>query len=353
MKSKRLFTMLGVMCLVLMGFSSARGTEFSDDFNRADSTTLGNGWTEVVGDLKILSNEVRNEAISVYHIAIQDGISGAVQDVACDFARTSTNGGPRFGVMLRYQDSQNYYYFYRQTGGTARVYIAKVVNGTLTNLANASSTNPSVNVLFRLEGIADGTTLKLKLDGVEKVSFTDSTFSSGKVGIQFGSTSSSTSHRADNFSAAIDVAPVAAFTGSSTSGDYPLTVNFTDQTQGIITSWSWDFGDSGTSTQQNPSHIYNSAGSFTVSLTVTSSSGSDIETKPNYIVVTTPPVPDANFSGTPLYGNFPMTVQFTNHTTGTVTSWSWTFGDGGTAAARNPEHTYNYAGLFTVNFRTF
>jgi len=349
MKGRSLFTMLGVMCLVLMDFSSARGTEFSDDFNRADSTTLGNGWTEVQGDLKILSNELRNEAIKIYHIAIQDGISGAVQDVACDFARTTLNGGPRFGVMLRYQDSQNYYYFYRQTGGTARVYIAKVVNGTLTNLGNAASTNPGVNVVFRIEGLADGTTLKLKLDGVEKVSVTDSTYSSGKVGIQFGPASNTDSHRADNFSAAIDVAPVAAFTGSPTSGDYPLTVNFTDQTQAVVTSWSWDFGDSGTSTAQNPSHIYNSAGSFTVSLTVTSSSGSDIETKPNYIVVTTPPVPDANFTGTPLYGNLPMTVQFTNHTTGTVTSWSWTFGDGGTAAAKNPAHTYNYAGLFTVS----
>jgi PKD repeat protein len=176
---------------------------FSDNFNRADSTTLGNGWTEVQGDLKILSNEVRNEAIKIYHMAIQSSLSGTYQDVACDFARTTLNGGPRFGVMLRYQDVNNYYYFWRQTGGTSRLYISKVVNGTKTDLVNTSISGPGANALFNLEGIADGTSLKLKLNGVEKLSITDSTFSSGSCGIQFGSTSNTDSHRADNFTATI------------------------------------------------------------------------------------------------------------------------------------------------------
>jgi len=176
---------------------------FTDNFNRADSTTLGNGWTEVQGDLKILSNEVRNEAIQIYHMAIQGSLSGTYQDVACDFARTTSNGAPRFGVMLRYQDINNYYYVWRQTGGTNRLYISKVVNGVKTDLANTSISGPGVNTLFTIEGIADGTTLKLKLNGVEKVSTTDSTFSSGSCGIQFGPTSNTDSHRADNFSATI------------------------------------------------------------------------------------------------------------------------------------------------------
>ncbi|MBU2500789.1 S8 family serine peptidase, partial [bacterium] len=49
------------------------------------------------------------------------------------------------------------------------------------------------------------------------------------------------------------VAPVANFTGTPTSGDYPLVVAFTDQSSGAPTGWSWTFGDGGTSTQQNPS----------------------------------------------------------------------------------------------------
>jgi len=84
-------------------------------------------------------------------------------------------------------------------------------------------------------------------------------------------------------------APVADFSGSPTSGDAPLTVNFTDLSSNSPTSWSWDFGDgSGTSTAQNPSYTYNSAGTYTVSLTATNAYGSDTETKTNYITVTTP-----------------------------------------------------------------
>jgi len=49
------------------------------------------------------------------------------------------------------------------------------------------------------------------------------------------------------------------------------------------TSWLWDFGDGSTSTEQNPVHIYESEGSFTVKLTATNSAGSDTETKENYI----------------------------------------------------------------------
>jgi poly(beta-D-mannuronate) lyase len=349
MKSEKLFVVLGVLVFMALAVSTAEASDFSDNFNRADSTTLGNGWTEVAGDLKILSNEVRNEAISVYHIAIQDSLSGAAQTVGCDFARTTLNGGPRFGVMLRYQDSLNYYYFYRLTGGTARVYIAKIVNGTLTNLANTSLSNPTVNVLFRIEGIANGTTLKLKVDGVEKLSIQDSTFSSGKVGIQFGSTSNTDSHRADNFSAVMDAAPAAAFAGSPTSGSYPLTVNFTDQSTGSVTAWSWNFGDSGTSTLQNPAHIYQAAGAYTVSLTVSGNAGSDDEIKTNYITVTTSPAPVADFTGSPTSGVAPLTVNFTDGSTGTITAWSWTFGDGGTSTARNPSHIYQNAGTYDVS----
>jgi PKD repeat protein len=83
-------------------------------------------------------------------------------------------------------------------------------------------------------------------------------------------------------------APIAAFTGSPTSGSFPLTVNFTDQSSNGPTSWSWNFGDTGTSTAQNPSHVYNTAGSFTVTLTVTNAGGSDQEVKTGYITVTDP-----------------------------------------------------------------
>lgn len=74
-------------------------------------------------------------------------------------------------------------------------------------------------------------------------------------------------------------APVAAFT-TSISGK---TVKFTDKSTGSPTSWSWNFGDKGTSTVKNPSHKYAKAGKFKVTLTVKNKYGSN--TKTNYVTV--------------------------------------------------------------------
>jgi len=146
------------------------------------------------------------------------------------------------------------------------------------------------------------------------------------------------------------VAPTADFAGSPTSGDAPLTVSFTDQSSGNPSSWDWDFGDGGTSTAQNPSHEYTTAGTYTVTLTATNACGSDIETKTDYITVTEPtPAPVAAFSGTPTSGCAPLTVAFTDESTGEITSWDWDFGDGGTSTAQNPSHEYISGGTYTVS----
>jgi PKD repeat protein len=142
--------------------------------------------------------------------------------------------------------------------------------------------------------------------------------------------------------------PVAQFSGSPTSGTEPLTVNFTDLSTGSITSWSWTFGDGGTSSAQHPSHVY-AAGTYTVSLTVTGPGGSDGETKTNYIAVNPCVAPVADFVGSPRSGDYPLTVDFSDLSTNSPTSWSWTFGDGGTSTAQNPSHTYTSAGNFTVS----
>jgi PKD repeat protein len=79
---------------------------------------------------------------------------------------------------------------------------------------------------------------------------------------------------------------IADFTGVPTSGDAPLSVDFTDLSSGNVTSWLWNFGDDSTSTSQNPTHVY-SAGTYTVTLTVSGPAGSDIATRTAYIVANT------------------------------------------------------------------
>ena len=72
--------------------------------------------------------------------------------------------------------------------------------------------------------------------------------------------------------------PVAAFSASVTSGIRPLDVEFTDESAGEITGWSWDLGDGYDSTEHDPSHTYYFTGDCTVTLTVTGPGGSDSAT---------------------------------------------------------------------------
>ncbi len=145
------------------------------------------------------------------------------------------------------------------------------------------------------------------------------------------------------------VAPTADFAGTPTSGQYPLNVVFTDLSSGGPTSWSWTFGDGGSSTAQNPSHTYTAVGTYSVSLTVSNSEGSDSVTMTDYITVTAPPAPTAAFSGSPTSGSYPLTVSFTDQSADSPTSWSWIFGDGGSSTAQNPSHEYTAAGTYDVS----
>lgn len=79
--------------------------------------------------------------------------------------------------------------------------------------------------------------------------------------------------------------PAADFTTDTTYGPATLTVNFTDLSSGDVDTWAWDFGDSGASTVQNPTHDYTAPGSYNVSLTATGPGGSDTMTKHAYIRV--------------------------------------------------------------------
>jgi len=81
----------------------------------------------------------------------------------------------------------------------------------------------------------------------------------------------------------------AHFSGAPLTDTAPLIVQFTDESISVletITSWLWDFGDGATSTEQHPVHTYDLRGLYDVSLTVTSASNTDIETKTGYIHVT-------------------------------------------------------------------
>jgi PKD repeat protein len=150
-------------------------------------------------------------------------------------------------------------------------------------------------------------------------------------------------------------APVASFTGTPTSGQAPLTVYFTDHSANTPTTWAWNFGDGATSALKNPSHTYAAQGSYTVSLTATNAYGSDGETETSYITVTpVTTVVNATFTGTPLSGDTPLTVTFSDTSTGGPTNWNWNFGDSsGISSSQNPVHIYTEPGIYTVTLTAF
>jgi C1A family cysteine protease/PKD repeat protein len=145
------------------------------------------------------------------------------------------------------------------------------------------------------------------------------------------------------------ISPLANFSASSTSGNAPLTVTFTDNSANSPTSWSWNFGDNSTSTIENPSHMYTKAGTYTVSLTATNAAGSNIATKSGYIVISALNAPVASFSASATLGTTTRAIVFTDTSTNTPTSWSWNFGDNSTTVkTKTATHTFTKAGTYTV-----
>ncbi len=144
--------------------------------------------------------------------------------------------------------------------------------------------------------------------------------------------------------------PVAAFTSSCTL----LVCNFTSTStdpDGTIAGYRWTFGDgTAAATVANPSHTYTAGGTFTVTLTVTDNQNATGSVS-HPVTVTAPPPPNqppvAAFTSscTQLTCNFTSTSSDPD---GTIASYAWTFGDGGTATTQNPSHPYTAGGTYTV-----
>ena len=135
------------------------------------------------------------------------------------------------------------------------------------------------------------------------------------------------------------------FTSDVDSGCASLTVQFSNNNANCATAF-WTFGDGQTSTDINPQHIYTAAGTYSVTLIVTTTTGcADTIVKPNYIFVG--PRPTVSFTYANTTGCSPLAVQFTNTSTN-FTSCLWTFGDGTTSTATSPTHVYTNNGIFTV-----
>jgi PKD repeat protein len=124
---------------------------------------------------------------------------------------------------------------------------------------------------------------------------------------------------------------------------------------GSITSYAWSFGDGGSSSGVTTSHTYNSASTYTAQLTVTDNDGST-DSATRTIQVSPTPVannpPTASFTASPTSGDAPLAVSFnasgSSDSDGSITSYAWSFGDGGSSSGVTASHTYTSAGTYTA-----
>jgi PKD repeat protein len=143
------------------------------------------------------------------------------------------------------------------------------------------------------------------------------------------------------------IPPSADFTFSPDCPGYPC--SFTDKSianSSPITSYYWDFGDGGTSTDKNPNHIYMKSGSYMVTYAV-SGQCTDTIRKAVYLPRL---IPGFSFTSACL-GD---TISFADTSiTDSVKMYAdaWTFGDGGTSKSFNPKHLYAKAGTYRVSLR--
>ncbi|MBL4586041.1 MAG: PKD domain-containing protein, partial [Flavobacteriales bacterium] len=152
------------------------------------------------------------------------------------------------------------------------------------------------------------------------------------------------------FSPNLTLAQVSAdFEADETSGCSPLIVNFQNLSTGSDLSYQWDLGNGNTSVSENPSASYINSGTYSITLTVTGTGGTDTEVKTAFITVFTPPTPDISPSQT--IGCYPFSVDFTDLSSlgdSPIATWSWDFGDGGTSTDQNPTHQYSTPGTFDI-----
>jgi len=146
--------------------------------------------------------------------------------------------------------------------------------------------------------------------------------------------------------------PTANFTTDTTIGCQWLKFKFFDASvrdtinATVGENWLWHFGDGGTSTQQNPEHIYTKTGKYKVKLIYSNGFCSDTIEKEQAVEIIEAPRPGFKMSQTHYCS--PYTLQITDTSLGRVQTWHYDFGDGKNDSTASPSHRYPYAGTYKI-----
>ena len=134
-------------------------------------------------------------------------------------------------------------------------------------------------------------------------------------------------------------------------------VNFTDQStaaNSTVTQWLWNFGDATTSTSQNPVKNYTTAGTYTVTLTITSAVGCISTTATKTVIVNALPTANFNVSAPACATRNITFTDASSPNSGNLVKWTWNFGDGTNVTLNNPApitHAYANPGPYNVTLQ--
>ncbi len=148
--------------------------------------------------------------------------------------------------------------------------------------------------------------------------------------------------------------PTAGIVPDVTSGCEPLSVNYAGQgsvAQGNVTGYAWDFGNTSTSTQQNPATLYLNAGTYNVTLVVAAGDVNQTCYDTAQTTIDVHPLPIADFVTTD--NCYTVNTVFNNQSTvasGTIQTYEWDFGDNiGTSNLQNPNYLFGAEGVYNVD----
>jgi len=284
---------------ILVNRVNAAYIENFDDFSTGNINGQ-NGWTGTASKALITTDQYTSSPNS--HSVTGGGeAAGPIQ-----------SGGNEIDdnriASFRFRQSQNtgecQGYFEGNSDGLKSVVNFLTASGEILMMHSAGNTvigSYSANTWYLIEVEFDvaNTRERVRIDGgswTDWKNFRDSGIVNVSQFLTYCHSTAGTGYFDDvDFSGGLPPAPVADFSGTPTSGDAPLSVDFTDESTNTPTSWYWDFGDGEDDNIQNPTHEFTYAGLYTVALGACNAGGCDTSTVPDYITVSTstPPEPTA------------------------------------------------------------
>ena len=190
--------------------------------------------------------------------------------------RNNTQNSGKYGILFPFQGSFRNILISENTFSNLShqgVYQKFLINGVNLNISDNTFANITLDGVY-----IDGNSFTNGAVKIQNNTLINVNTSNSSSGITIKNIQNAEIGGNQIFETQVPQVPAAAFSVSPTSGYAPLTVKFTDQSTNSPAAWNWNFGDGNTSTLQNPTHTYSTAGNYTAVLTASNAAGSNTVT---------------------------------------------------------------------------